>query len=75
MNHKIGDWEQVVRNSNEIFKTLTTSTDQYGWRGGRKGDKKQKMRSGEIPRNNEGKKKHMVVDKYMQSLIIKETAN
>lgn len=54
MDHKIGDWEQVIRNSKELLKTLTTSTNQYGWRG-MGGHKQQKMQNGEIPGNNEGK--------------------
>lgn len=75
MNHKIGDWEQVIQNSNELFKTLTTSTDQYGWQGAGGGVNSRKCGMGRFHGTMRGKKNHMVVDKYMQSLIIKETAN
>lgn len=56
MNHKIGDWEQVIRNSNEIFKTLTTSTDQYGWRGDGRGINSRKCRVGRFHGTMRGKK-------------------
>lgn len=57
MDHKIGDWEQVIRNSKELLKTLTTSTNRYGWRG-MGGINSRKCRTGRFQGTMRGKKPH-----------------